>query len=269
MAMLAIAGSLGFTSCSDDNKDEPNGAGNGGENQAVVANPSNVFTAGIPTKVGGMSVNTDANGLVTSMGNATDGVNITFTYPSLSRADGYDVIMQVEEDGDRNIFNLSLNELGFTKYCRQIESDGNVEEWWFEYNADGQLSKMTRSEGDNEVTSITYVNGNITKVVGGGNDPDSTNDYTISYGSPLIENKGCIMLFDATFGIDMDEMEYAYFAGLLGKATKNLPIERIDSVDGDRGTYTWTLDSNGMPVKVEIVESGDGWSDSDTMEFNW
>lgn len=265
--MMAVVSCMGFVSCNDDDKDEPNG---GDGNDEMVVNPSKVFAAGVPKQVGTMAVVTDAKGLVTSMSSATDGVKIRFIYPSMSRAESYDVVMEVEEDGDKNVFNLFLNEMGFAKYCKQIESDGNVEEWRFEYNSDGQLTKMTRSEGDNEVHEIVYENGNITSVKEMHTDHEGDNDWVVSYGSSMIENKGCIMLFDETFGIDMDEMKYAYFAGLLGKATKNLPTEKYDKVDGDKGTYTWVLNADGLPVKLVSVDSGYGWTDEpQTMEFKW
>ena len=63
-----------------------------------------------------MSITTGANGLVTAMSDPEDGVKITFTYPTMSRADSYDVIMTKEEDGDKDIFNMLLNEAGFATY---------------------------------------------------------------------------------------------------------------------------------------------------------
>ncbi len=267
IAIVAIAGCAGFVSCNDDDKDEPNG---GNENEEVAVNPSKVFTAGVPKQVGTMSVVTDAKGLITSMNSAEDRVNIVFNYPSMSRAESYDVVMDVDDDGDKTTFNMLLNEMGFAKYCKQIESDGDVEEWWFEYNSDGQLIKMKRSEGDNEVHEMTYENSNIVSVKEIHTDHEGDNNWVISYGSSLIENKGCIMLFDETFGIDMDEMKYAYFAGLLGKATKNLPIEKVDLIDGDKSTYDWTLNADGLPVILVSVDSGNGWVDEPhTMEFKW
>ena len=38
-------------------------------------------------------------------------------------------------------------------------------------------------------------------------------NYTTGEITVPIENKGCLMLFDTTFDIDMDEMRYAYYAG--------------------------------------------------------
>ena len=76
----------------------------------------------------------------------------------------------------------------------------------------------------------------------------------------LIENKGCIMFFDGTFGIDMDEMEYAYYAGLLGKATKNLPVRLVDD-EGRITDFFWTLNSAGYPISFKV--------DNETYSFAW
>ena len=60
------------------------------------------------------------------------------------------------------------------------------------------------------------------------------------------------MLFDYTLGIDMDEMQYAYYAGLLGKATKNLPVKLVDNDNENRiDNFTWTLNSNGYPISFK------------------
>lgn len=264
LAFIATASSVAFVACSDDDN-ESNDTGTTGS----LVNPSNVFTAGVPKQVGSMSVVTDANGLITSMSSREDGVEIEFSYSGASRAESYDVVMRVREEGYTDVCNILLNNDGFAKYCQEIESDGGIEEWWFEYNSAGQLSKMRRTEGDNEVTQITYENGNITKVVVTSDDSDGNNSYTIKYGASLLENKGCLMLFDETFGIDMDEMGYAYFAGLLGKATKNLPVEKRDTKYGDEDTYSWSFNGAGLPVKLESTYTGDGWTDSQTYEFKW
>lgn len=274
IAIMAIASCIGFVSCNDDDKDEPNG---GGENEEMVVNPSKVFTAGVPMQVGTMLVETNPMGLVTAMKSAEDGVNILFSYPTMSRAESYDVVMDVDDEGDKTTFNMLLNEMGFAKYCKQIESDGDVEEWWFEYNADGQLIKMKRSEGGNEVTEITYENGNITKVKMRSEDDGDGGDYVIGYGSSMIENKGCIMLFDETFGIDMDEMKYAYFAALLGKATKNLPMSNAYTRFDPNGepykwdkAFTWSLNSDNLPIMLTTLTTDEwGTEEPETFEFKW
>lgn len=263
MAMMAVASCVSFVACSEDNENEPGGGGK------VAVNPSKVFTAGIPKQVGTMSVTTNADGLVTSLRDTEDDVKVLFAYPEMSRTESYDVVMTfVEEDEVFAECNMLLNNRGFVKYCKEL-CDGDVEEWWFEYNSEDQLTRMTRSEGGNEVTEITYKDGNITHVKMLSEEDDDSSEYAIGYGAPLIENKGGIMLFDVTFGIDMDEMSYAYFAGLLGKATKNLPAESVDPEYGDKETYTWMLNAKGLPEKMISTVSYNGWTDSEETSFEW
>lgn len=69
------------------------------------------------------------------------------------------------------------------------------------------------------------------------------------------------MLFDQTLGIDMDEMRYAYYAGLLGKATKNLPVKLVDNENYTQN-FTWTLNSSGYPISFKRA-------DYDTYSFAW
>lgn len=125
---------------------------------------------------------------------------------------------------------------------------------------------MKRSEGGNEVTTITYTNGNITGVkVKSDDDREGVYVPSIEYTSQAypngIENKGCIMLFDTGFGIDMDEMDMAYYAGILGKATKNLPLKKTESYVGETNpdvyVLNWTLNTTGYPTKVSYDDGGE------------
>ena len=141
-------------------------------------------------------------------------------------------------ENETYIFDMELNEQGFVSYCEETEPDGNLETWDFGYTADGHLNYMKRSEGGNEVTNITYANGNIVKAsMVSEEEPNRVSVYTLFYTSDEVtepvENKGSIMLFDELFNIDMDEMKYAYYAGLLGKATKDLPVKNTTTITGD------------------------------------
>lgn len=270
LAVMCCAMGLCLTSCGDDNDEPAAGPINpapvpGG---SVSVNPSDVFVAGMPSKVGSMSVVCGADGLVQSI--SDEDVTVTFSYPGVSRADSYDVVMNVNDGGETgaDVFGMLLNEAGFVRYCHQLKGDGTVDEWWFDYNASGLLVKMKRTEGDNEVTDIVYDGGNIVKVTMRSDDPDDGGAHLIGYGAAPINNKGCLMLFDETFGIDMDEMEYAYFAGLLGKATRNLPTERTED-DGDSHTYEWTLNGAGLPIKLVSTDFRDGDAEEQTMTFEW
>lgn len=269
--MLSVA--AGFTSCSDD--DEPQ--------NPVISPVEDVFPEGVPAQVGDAVITTNADGRVASI---NDGEDIyTFEYLA-TPVDGYNVIVRENSVGaksraenDGATFRLRVNNAGFIEHCYETEYDeydGELYEqtWDFEYNAAGQLSKMKRSEGDNEVTVVTYNgDGDIVKV--SVTDDESTEPYvsTISYGTTPNVNKGGIMLFDQCFNIDMDEMSVMYFAGLLGKSTTHLPTE-CNELEGEysyRSTFTWELNADGLPVKLTEKEYYAGSTEgyTQTMTFRW
>ncbi|MDE7473610.1 MAG: DUF4595 domain-containing protein, partial [Muribaculaceae bacterium] len=125
------------------------------------------------------------------------------------------------------------------------------------------------TEGDNEENFLTYSDGNIIKNERkeNGKVERTTNvvytNKTIT--TPLV-NEGGIMEFDDAFELDMDEMNIAYYAGLLGKPTKNLPVGLVDistSDDWETGeitTYTsyyglrWEMNGNGLPTAMYYYE---------------
>lgn len=273
--VLFAAMSLTAVSCSDDDDDSTNG-GNAG-----TPAPEQVFTAGVPQAIGDMKITTNAQGLITSISDDY-GTVYTFEYLNDARAavNKADFDVKITESGeygdDELVMWCKLNERGFIKYVLEeyADEDDDREEWWFEYNKDGQLSYMKRTEGDNEVTTITYANGDITKVSVVDDDNKTPEVITIAYTSDKVKtaitNKGCLMFFDGIFNIDMDEMEAAYFAGLLGKATVHLPVKTTDS-DGDFYEYAWTLNAAGLPTQmVETSTYGDGYTyTEEPVIFKW
>lgn len=265
MAHLAVAvlgATTTLTSCSNDNDDT--------DTPSASVNPKTVFTGGMPKSVAGMTIQTNNKGQVISIKDGNDVV--TFQYKEAgtrATASTSDVIMTVGEGKERQVCNLYLNKDGFVKHCDETEYDldGTEKETWdFTYNSDGQLLTMLRSEGGNEKTTIKYQNGNIVETATvSAKEPEESDSYKVYYTSTTtptpIENKGCIMFFDTTFGIDMDEMKYAYYAGLLGKATKNLPVKLVDNENYTQN-FTWTLNSNGYPISFKRA-------DYDTYSFAW
>lgn len=258
LMLLTGVMSVGFVACSDD--DEPDDATVG------IVNPSNVFTGDRPKSVSGVSIAYNAEGLAAEM--ITGSKRITFEYHNVTRAvnkQHYVKMTVVDEEYDgKFIFDMELNEKGFVKYCEQTEPDGDIETWDFGYTAEGNLNYMKRSEGGNEVTNMVYENGNIIKTsMASEEDSDVKHEYTISYTSDSvetpIENKGCLMLFDTTFGVDMDEMKYAYYAGLLGKATKHLPVKNNED------EFVWTLNNDGYPIEMNL----ESMYEDDTFTFEW
>ncbi|MCH5175154.1 MAG: DUF4595 domain-containing protein [Prevotellaceae bacterium] len=286
-SLLMAAMCVNFCSCSenDDDKDK-HGIGNGDDNGkdnpdvgngSLVVNPSNVFTGLMPKSVMGATFTYNSDGQVVEVV-TEDGERLSFTYGSglVSRAINPERTIKVV--GEWFILNMEVGDNGFVRYCEEVyiddEDDYEIDTWEFGYNSDGQLNYMKRSEGGNEVTNITYQNGNITKVKMRSEEDGEGSDYTVGYTSAsyptMIENKGCLMLFDETFGIDMDEMWYVYYAGLLGKPTKNLPAFLTETYSDSPSdtyieTFTWQFNSDGYPTKM-VANSDWGWDD---YYFRW
>lgn len=232
---------------------------------------SRIFTTGMPKVVNGYSIARNEQGQVYLMKKSRGRDKVIFEYKAanLANTNAPDVVMTVTDDDDKKVYNLFLNNNGYIRHCDEIEYERGEspkrQTWDFEYNAAGQLSKVVSSENGYETTTITYRDGNIvrTSVVSGmsGIEKDRHDIfYTSNTVATPILNKGNVMFFDDTFDIDIEELQYAYYAGLLGKATKHLPIRSIDEKN-EVSTFRWTLDSNGYPTSLS---EGD-----DTKRISW
>lgn len=261
IAVFALCTIAAFTACSDDDDNNDNGNGSNGN-----IDPTIVFTGKRINGLDGSTMTYNKDGLLTQV--RTSDETVTFSYEAATRAAGTHVKMTISypdypQEGEMYI-DMTIGKNGFVESAVETyEKDSDVDTWAFGYNSAGQLNYMKRSEGGNEVTNITYENGNITRVVMKSENDNSQLDAGISYGSAPIENKGCIMLFDATFGIDMDEMEYAYWAGILGKATHHLPVSYKES-DENR-TFDWNINSDGYPTSMSYQDYGS----TESFKFNW
>lgn len=233
LAATVLSAAMTFSSCSNENNDN-----NGNDTPTTAVNPKTVFTGGLPKIVAGATILMNDKGQVISIKDGKD--LVTFQYNvarTRSGASTPNVIMTIGQGKEKQVCNLFLDKDGFVKHCDETEyyRDGEEKETWdFTYNNDGQLLTMLRSEGGYEKTIVKYNSGNILETITtSAENPNTKYSYKIFYTSesvpsPIV-NKGCLMQFDQTLGIDMDEMIYAYYAGLLGKATKNLPVKLVDN----------------------------------------
>lgn len=279
-SMLSAALCLGFTACSDDDENEN---GEGGGSTVTVVKPSEVFKGGLPKSAAGMSISQNKERLVTSI-IGEDGEEAVFEYFfAETKADAMKdraKITVTDDEGDVTELNLQLNSNGYVEYCNSIDhagtSDASEFTWEMKYDADGHLIEMRRSEGGGELTKITYKDGDAVKTstsyMGGGdmngdgvldgNDEwkdGAIIDYTTGEIATPIDNKGCLMMFDELLDVDMDEMIYAYYGGMLGKATKHLPLAMRDADDTsvELSNYKWALNSDGYPTQLLIKDEGD------------
>lgn len=279
-SMLSAALCLGFTACSNDDENEN---GEGGGSTVTVVKPSEVFKGGLPKSAAGMSITQNKEGLVTSI-IGEDGEEAVFEYFfAETKADATKdraKITVTDDEGDVTELNLQLNSNGYVEYCNSIDhagtSDASEFTWEMKYDADGHLIEMRRSEGGGELTKITYKDGDAVKTstsyMGGGDmngdgvldgndewEDGAIIDYTTGEIATPIDNKGCLMMFDELLDVDMDEMIYAYYGGMLGKATKHLPLAMRDADDTsvELSNYKWALNSDGYPTQLLIKDEGD------------
>lgn len=287
-SMLSAALCLGFTACSDDDENEN---GEGGGSTVTVVKPSEVFKGGLPKSAAGMSITQNKEGLVASI-IGEDGEEAVFEYFfAETKADATKdraKITVTDDEGDVTELNLQLNSNGYVEYCNSIDhagtSDASEFTWEMKYDADGHLIEMRRSEGSGELTKITYKDGDAVKTstsyMGGGDmngdgvldgnderEDGAIIDYTTGEIATPIDNKGCLMMFDELLDVDMDEMIYAYYGGMLGKATKHLPLAMRDADDTsvELSNYKWTLNSDGYPTQLLIID----WGNEEKYTFTW
>ena len=266
---IALGAAIALTACSK-NSDGPDGGEDKGK---VEVNPTKVFVNGMPKIVDGSVFTRDFKGRLSSIYNREENVLIAFAYTSsiLGTKDVPNVVMTVTDGDERTVYNLFLNKDGFVKYCDEIdyEKKGNTPKtttWNFEYNSDGQLIKAVQSkDGVKTSSTIAYNDGDAVETVTmSEKDGKETDHYRIYYTSKKvtspIENRGCIMSFDVALGLDLDHLQIAYFAGMLGKATKHLPIYNMDK-DNDKTTFDWTFNDNGFPTKI-VVKDDEGREES-------
>ena len=270
---IALGAAIALTACSK-NSDGPDGGEDKGK---VEVNPTKVFVNGMPKIVDGSVFTRDFKGRLSSIYNREENVLIAFAYTSsiLGTKDVPNVVMTVTDGDERTVYNLFLNKDGFVKYCDEIdyEKKGNTPKtttWNFEYNSDGQLIKAVESkDGVKTSSTIAYNDGDAVETVTmSEKDGKKTDHYRIYYTSKKvtspIENRGCIMSFDVALGLDLDHLHGAYYAGMLGKATKHLPIYNMDK-DNDKTTFDWILNDNGFPTKI-VVKDDEGREESN---FVW
>ena len=259
---IALGAAIALTACSK-NSDGPDGGEDKGK---VEVNPTKVFVNGMPKIVDGSVFTRDFKGRLSSIYNREENVLIAFAYTSsiLGTKDVPNVVMTVTDADERTVYNLFLNKDGFVKYCDEIdyEEKGNnpkTTTWNFEYNSDGQLIKAVQSkDGVKTSSTIAYNDGDAVETVTmSEKDGKETDHYRIYYTSKKvtlpIENRGCIMSFDVALGLDLDHLHGAYYAGMLGKATKHLPIYNMDK-DNDKTTFDWTFNDNGFPTKIVVKD---------------
>ena len=267
MVTLTV-GTAMMASCSKDNSDEP-------EQKMVNGtdiNPRNVFPLGLPKKLSKIVLTLNEKGQLIQLAEPNGDERITFEYKdvALGSTQAPQVILTETDEPDKYVYELYLNRDGFVTHAKETHySNDHIigkATWDFAYNADNQL-KDVKCSADKKHIVLEYQNGNVVKTttttVG-----KPTEVTTITYATAStrpIENKTGVMLFATTLDADFDNLEVAYYAGLLGKPSKNLPLQSEKS--GDKATFKWTLDGNGNPTVLNYSFSN--LSERFRFPFTW
>lgn len=175
-----------------------------------------------------------------------DGITYRFNYLNDSTIK---VIGTISDE--KVVCNLKLNDDGYIKKCLHSYSgpEGSYSQTFeFEYDDDGRMTYMKRSEG-NEVWRLVYNNSNAISVSCNGNKTNS-----ISYGN--LECPENWIWYEWMMGLDIDEMDIFGLIGMLGKSSKNLPTVNKGLGEEYSLHYNWSMDGYGYPDRVVIDEDG-------------
>lgn len=175
------------------------------------------------------------NGYLTQI--TGDGGTTTFHYNYLTGAGSPDVYVMMNDNGDTDEFEVTLNSQGFARKVVQRKGE-YVYTKTFEYDADGHLTAMSDDRNGREYT-LTWTGGDLTKVYWLS---ENGNEYTYTYSYGDVPNTNCLLFYYNTYEVDIDEVQCLYYAGLLGKAPRHLP-ETETSDSGKTVTFTWTAGS--------------------------
>ena len=268
LMITLTVGTTMMASCSKDNSDEPE--------QKMVngtdVNPRNVFPLGLPKKISELVLTLNEKGQLIQLAEPNDDERITFEYKdvALGSTQAPQVILIETDESDKHVYELYLNRDGFVNHAKEThyrnDHIAGKATWDFAYNADNQLKDAKCSTNKKHIV-LEYQNGNVVKTTttAAGKPTEVT---TITYATAStrpIENKTGVMLFGATLDADLDNLEAAYYAGLLGKPSKNLPLQSEKS--GDKAMSKWTLDSNGYPTALDHSFSNS--SENFRTSFTW
>ena len=268
LMVTLTAGIAMMTSCSKDNSDEP-------EQKMVNGtdiNPRNVFPLGLPKKISENVLTLNEKGQLVQFAEPNSKDRATFEYKdvALGSTQAPQVILTETDEPDKHVYELYLNWNGFVTHAKEThyrnDHIAGKATWDFAYNADNQL-KDAKCSTDKKHIVLEYQNGNVVKTTTTATGKP-TEVTTITYATAStrpIENKTGVILFGATLDADLDYLEAAYYAGLLGKPSKNLPLQSEKS--GDKANLKWTLDSNGNPTALN--QSFSNSSERFSTSFTW
>lgn len=182
----------------------------------------------------------------------------------------YHILMTYSDDEETIKSYLRLGSNNFVEYCYECTEEFGygtfVTIWNFEYNSDGQVCKVSRCSDDDYTTEsvATYTDGDIIdiKTISTYDSSTSTVSYTSSSVTFPIDNVDNIW----GVGFDFDDFGLAYYAGLLGKSSKHLPVKLMEVDYEGSENYSWKFD--GSKTYLTITDDEDD-TFVETATYTW
>ena len=269
LALMAVTlVSLTLTACGDDGDGGGSGSGGSGgssSNTGTFQGAKRVFGNNLVKAFGQEGYDRyeftyDSKGFVTRVHRTRYETSSSNTEYDLYITYNENVVINTYKDGAlQGTSTINIGSNGFASsftYGNEVNT--------LSYNSDNQLTAITYSHNNKtEVNSYTYSGGNITQSAW-----DGEVESNIAYTSPTqsaITNIAGVMEYDNAMGIDMDDYQLAYYFGLAGFGTKNLPLAYTDSHSTTKNT--WTLDAIGRATKVVVEKTSYG--STSTKTFFW
>lgn len=200
----------------------------------------------------------------------TDAVSFSYV-PGVENSFNYDLSMTIDDGEEVINCYFKINDKGFVSTCLEqdyeigYEDDADCSTWTFSYNDADQISKIERAGAYNYSVSVDYINGDIyeSTVSDDYGCVTVTTPYYSDHLNPQpIVNPGGFMMFDDFYSMEVGELSFAYFAGILGKTTIHLPIGKNDNY-GTSGLISWTIDASGYPSHYTFFKDDDIENDMD------
>lgn len=165
-------------------------------------------------------------------------------------------------------FNIMIktNEQEYMSSTKWSDGDEDIEAG-YKYDSNGFLTKITYQGIDEDedpyyaAMILTYTNGNLASVKLTYDKDEKEFFRTITFKTSSYENKNGILC--PWLEMDIDDGFIFYYAGLLGKPTKNLIASaQIQYADGETKTieYTYSFNSDGDVTSTTWPSE---WSDSE------
>ena len=162
------------------------------------------------------------------------------------------------EDGTTSyVYDIWLDEAGFAKDIKSThyEKDGTTVSFDFRsscrYDSEGHLVYMNEGREEREY-NLTWTGGDITSI-------ETVDRHTINYSYNESLNENNLMFFYDMFDMDIEELKYLYWAGLMGVAPKHTLIHS-EEMGYEEGVYDYQWEANRILSK-RSYEGDDAWEE--------